>query len=188
MTYPVYFSFSGLTPAISAIIPYKEGEPFNSIFLCENDEALIVTGGESIGQARIAGTREARNEWLVFMDADAVYPPNYILQIKNWLRRSPSSMMSTIRRGGFGEFAWRVYEHSLVVQRRVFLKRVEGYTPLAEREDIGGLFQDAKKIPVEYFHGLTKGEKLATALLLSGSGSVLGVIGEIWHRTRSTSL
>jgi len=48
-------------PPVSVILPYKEGDPVNNIYLCENDELIVVTG-EGIGYARIVGALCAKND------------------------------------------------------------------------------------------------------------------------------
>jgi len=49
-------------PPVSIIMPYNfERIPY-PIFICENDEGIIVLGGKSIGDARIAGAEKAKKK------------------------------------------------------------------------------------------------------------------------------
>jgi len=159
-------------PSVSAIIPYKIGEEFNKIWICSNDEAIIVLGGETIGHARIAGARVAKNKWLVFMDADAIYPKDYILKIKDYIWKIRKPVMATIRLGGFNNIFFDVHEHGLVVHKDEFFNRVKcyprGVRQAGKRTDIADYFRDAAKIPVKYHHGFTKGEKRAIVIAISG--------------------
>jgi len=172
--YPVKAIHPPMEPAVSIIIPYAEGEPFNPIYVCANDELLIAKGGESIGHARIEAAQQARNKWLVFMDGDAVYPPDYIPNIKYYIRAYGWPVMAAKRKGGFGDLFFQVHEHGLIVRKDVFLERTknypEGVKQLGKRTDIADYFRDAVKIPVEYYHSYTKGEKAAVA---AGAGACL---------------
>ena len=158
-------------PPVSIIMPYNlERMPY-PIFMCKNDEGIIVLGGKSIGHARIAGAKKAKNEWLIFVDSDAIYPPNYILEVKKYIRKQgdKTPIMATKRLGGLfsNPPAHRLfaYEHGLIVRKDVFLERIKRYPENATRRmDIGSYFRDAVPIPVEYYHGPTHGEK---AILLA---------------------
>ena len=164
-------------PAISAIIPYgSEEHQFNEISLCENDEASIIEGGESIGHARIAGVESAKHDWLVFMDADATYPKDYISAIKQWVRGTEHSVLATTRTGGFGSMLWSVHESALITRKDAFLERTVGFHANDIRKDIAYLFQDAHKIPVEYHHDLTTLETLGSSAILIGTG-LAGIAG-----------
>jgi len=158
-------------PSVSVIIPYRIGEKFNPIWICSNDEAIIVLGGWTIGHARIAGAKVAKYNWLVFMDADAIYPLDYILKIKDYIKRVKKTVLATIRTGGFDNIFFDVHEHGLIVHRDEFFKRVlhypQGVRQAGRRTDIADYFRDAVKIPVKYYHGFTKGEK---RLIVAGVG------------------
>ena len=154
-------------PPVSIIMPYNlERMPY-PIFMCKNDEGIIVLGGKSIGDARIAGAKKAKNEWLIFVDSDAIYPPNYILEVKEYIRKQgdKTPIMATKRLGGLfsNPPAHRLfaYEHGLIVRKDVFFERIKEYPKDAKgRADIGFYFKDAVPIPVKYYHGLTYGEKI----------------------------
>lgn len=159
-------------PPISAIIPYGGEEyQFNETSLCENDEAIIIEGGESIGHARIAGAESAKHDWLVFMDADAIYPTDFLPSVKHWIEELGEQypVLSAQRVGGYGNTFWQAPEHGLITHKTVFLDQVAGYTN-GLRKDIGNLFQDAHKIPVEYHHDLTTLETLGSSAILIGTG------------------
>jgi len=164
--YPIYYKYDETEPPVTVIIPYKQGEPFNPIYLCKNDQVLVITTGETIGHARILGAKKALNEWLVFMDGDAIYPEDYIIQVKKYIREYNYPILATTRRGGYGDIFFNVHEHGLIVRKDVFLERTKNYPhgvrPAGRRTDIADYFRDAKKIPVKYYHGYTKGEKAYT--------------------------
>ena len=63
--YPVYYDLPYTSPSISVIVPYKEGTIFNPIHVCKNDEVIVITGGECIGEARITGAKKSINKWIV---------------------------------------------------------------------------------------------------------------------------
>ena len=171
MSYPVVADCRA-DPPVTVIIPYKPGDRFNPIHVCRNDEVLVVTGGRSIGEARIAGAKAARNRWLIFMDADAVYPPEYIPNIKSWIRILKYPIMAATRRGGYGNIFTKVYEHGLIVRRDVFLMRTRNYSESWWRgrgTDVSGYFGDAIRIPVVYYHSFTGWEKTATCFLIGFS-------------------
>ena len=161
-------------PPVSIIMPYNlERMPY-PIFMCENDEGMIVLGGKSIGHARVAGAKKAKNEWLVFVDSDAIYPPNYILEVKEYIRKQgdKTPIMVAKRLGGLfpnpPPHRRYVYEHGLIVRKDVFFERVKEYPEDAiRRMDIGPYFRDAVPIPAEYYHGLTHGEKTVLLTLLT---------------------
>lgn len=164
--------------AITAIIPYGgEEHQFNEILLCENDEAIIIEGGESIGHARIAGAKSAKHDWLVFMDADAIYPIDFLPSVKHQIEELGEQypVLSAQRVGGYGNTFWQAPEHGLITRKNVFLDRVAGYTN-GQRKDIAYLFQDAHKIPVEYHHDLTTLETLGSSAILIGTG-LAGIAG-----------
>jgi len=169
MDYPVYKVLPATEPPVTCIIPYAEGEKFNPIYICENDEALVVLGGESIGHARIEGAKAASNNWIVMMDADAIYPTDYIPRIKEYIREFGYPVMAAKRLGGFDDLIFKVHEHGLIIRKDVLLERCanypEGVRLRGSRTDIADLFRDAVKIDVEYYHGFTKGEKSAIAIL-----------------------
>ena len=168
MNYPIYRTHPHTEPAVTCVIPYKEGEVFNPVHVCENDEVIVVTGGETIGHARIAGAKAASNEWIVQMDADAVYPKDYILKVKKCIREATYPVLAARRIGGFGDLIFNVHEHGLIVRRDVFLERCadypEGVRQAGNRTDVADLFRDAIKIDAEYYHGFTKGERSAVVL------------------------
>jgi len=173
--FPIIVQYRATEPAVSLIVPYAFGEPFNPIYICENDEVIIVFGGESIGHARIASAEIAKNDWLVLMDGDAVYPEDYIPSVKNYIRYYGYPVMCAKRKGGFGEAFFSTHEHGLIVRKDVFLERCKDYPygvrDAGRRTDIADYFRDAVKIDVEYHHGLTKGETAAV-----GFATVLGVL------------
>ena len=161
-------------PAVSVIMPFNLERTPNPIMLCENDEGIIVIGGQSIGHARIRGAKEAKNKWLVFVDSDAWYPPEYILQVKEYIRKlgEEHPILATKRYGGLlsnpPPHKAYVYEHGLIVRKDVFLERVKNYPENAPRRtDIGGLFKDAYPINVPYYHPATHGEKTLLTTLIS---------------------
>jgi len=171
-------------PPVSVILPYKEGDPVNNIYLCENDELIVVTG-EGIGYARIVGALCAKNDWLVFVDSDAVYPQGYIPKIKKFIRKFGDyfSVFATQRIGGILEnpppLRLFTYEHGLIVRRDEFMMRCLEFllSDHLPRDDIGGYFTDAMPIPVIYYHGLTTGETYKfTTLLSMGIAGLLGLI------------
>ena len=160
-------------PPITVIIPYGgEEHQFNEISLCENDEGIIIENPAviPIGEARIKGAKEAKHDWLVFMDADAVYPKDYISAIKQQIQETKHPVLATIRTGGFGSVLWPVHESALIARKGIFLERTAGFSTNDIRKDIGNLFQDAHKIPVEYHHDLTTLETLGSSAILIGTG------------------
>jgi len=165
-------------PPVSVVIPYKCGNEFNDIYVCENDEVIVVTGGYSIGHARIAGALHSENDWLVHMDSDAVYPNDYMILVKRYIREfgEEYKIMCARRKGGFGNLIFRNHEHGMVVRKDVFLDRSVKYLNKlsSERSDVGRFFRDAKIIPVDYYHGFTKGEK--TAVFAVGVVSACAVV------------
>ena len=178
---PIKFLPISKYPPVSVIIPYKIGEKFNPIWICRNDEAIIVLGGPTIGHARIAGAKAAKYEWLVFADADAVYPKDYILQLKDYLATTKAKVLAAKRKGGFGDIFFDVHEHGLIVRKSEFLKRTarypEGVRIANGRTDIADLFRDAEKIPVEYYHGFTKGEKKFIVVAATTAAAVVLLTG-----------
>ena len=174
----IKFVLPAQEPAITVIIPYGgEEHQFNEISLCENDEAIIIEGGESIGHARIAGAESAKYSWLVFMDTDAIYPIDFLPLVKHQIEELGEQypVLSAQRVGGYGNTFWRAPEHGLIMRKNVFLDRVAGYTN-GQRKDIANLFQDAHKIPVEYHHDLTTLETLGSSAILIGTG-LAGIAG-----------
>jgi len=161
-------------PPVSIIMPYRYGEELNPLSICANDELIIVFGEKTIGHARIRGARESSYDWLVIVDSDAIYPDNYIPQVKYYIRECGDKypVMCSIRKGGFGMIS-PANEHGLIVRKDVFLERVETFLESGEtrafsgegRADIGKYFYDAKHIPVYYYHTYTKGEKKGVSLL-----------------------
>jgi len=167
----ISFDLPATEPPITAIIPYCPPYPFYPLSVCENDEVLIVEGGESIGDARIKAAEEAKCEWLVFLDADAVYPRDFILQVKYWINQTRYPILGANRVGGFGNFFWNVHESGLIVQKDVFMEITEKYMATDRRSDVADLFvTDVKRIPVEYYHDFTHGEITGLSLLLIGGG------------------
>jgi len=167
----ISFDLPPTEPPISAIIPYCPPYPFNPLAVCENDEVLIVEGGESIGDARIKGAEAAKFEWLIFLDADGVYPHDFILQVKRYINQIGYPILGANRVGGFGNFFWNVYESGLIVQKDVFMEITEKYMATDRRSDVGDFFvTDVKRIPVEYYHDFTHGEITVLSLLLIGGG------------------
>ena len=168
--YPIKVIHPPMEPAVSVVVPYAEGKPFNPIYICANDEVLIAKGGESIGHARIEAARQAKNEWLIFMDADAIYPPDYIPNIKYYIGTYGFPIMATKRKGGFGDLFSQVLEHGLIARKNVFLERTKNYPEgvwwRGGRTDVVGYFRDAVKIPVEYYHSFTTDEKAGLSALL----------------------
>ena len=172
--FPIYIKYSAVEPAVSLIIPYASGKPFNPIYICENDEAIVVEGGDSIGHARIEGARAASNEWLLMMDSDAVYPEDYVLIAKEFIREYGDKypVMSAKRKGGFDELFTKFYESGLIVRRDVFLERTKYYPRgllwVGRRTDVWGYFTDNVKIDLEYYHDFTTNEKkLVSALIIA---------------------
>ena len=171
MEYPVHAVLPAAEPPVSVIIPYREGKVFNPVYVCVNDEVLVVEGGESIGHARIEGARHAANEWLLMMDSDAVYPKDYVPLVKSYIRRYGSEypVMSARRRGGFGNTFTKYYESGLIVRKDVFLSRTEcypfGLVWRGRRTDVWGYFEDAVPIDVTYYHDFTTDEKKLLASL-----------------------
>ena len=175
--YPIKAIHLSMEPAVSVVVPYAEGKPFNPIYVCANDEVLIAKGGSSIGEARIEAARQAKNEWLIFMDADAIYPADYIPYVKYYIRACGFPIMAAKREGGFGDLFFSVHEHGLIVRKDVFLERTknypEGVRQLGRRTDVADYFRDAVKIPVDYYHGFTTGEKAGVAAGV-GAGLLVG--------------
>ena len=170
-------------PPISFIIPYKQGNIFNPIYICENDEAIIVEGGKSIGHARIIGAKLAKNNWIVQMDSDAFYPKNYVYSIKYFIKKIGNKypIMGTIRKGGFNNVIWNPYDHGLVVKKDIFLEKTKNYNETGHR-DIAKYFQNAYIIPVYYYHNLTKGEKfISISIGLTAIGLFSFVSNQIKH-------
>jgi len=165
----ISFDLPTTEPSITAIIPYCSPYPFYPLSVCENDEVLIVEGGESIGDARIKAAEEAKFDWLVFLDADAVYPYDFILQVKRYINQTGYHILGATRTGGFGNFFWNVLESGLIVRKDIFLAITEGYVATDRRSDVAVLFLDkAERIPVEYYHGLTHEETVGLSILLIG--------------------
>lgn len=158
------YAASSLNVRISAILPYLPGLPRNPI-PPGYDELLEDDRPGNIGLKRIAMAKKARYSWLVFLDADAVYPKDYFYRIKRVITICEEVGLKgfrTRRYGGFGVLG--NVEASLVVRKDEFLKRVEEYNP--EYLDVGYLFEDLPVIDyVGYYHGLTKGERTALAMV-----------------------
>lgn len=171
--YQIHYELPETEPPVTIIIPYKHGEKFNPVYVCKNDQVMIITTGETIGHARISGAKNAWNDWLVFMDADALYPKDYILKVKKYIRElgNKNPILAATRRGGYGDLFFNVHEHGLIVRKDVFLERTRNYPKgvryAGKRTDIADYFRDAVKIPVEYFHDFTKGERAYTQLALA---------------------
>ena len=177
----IKFVLPAQEPSITAIIPYGgEEHQFNEISLCENDEAFVVEG-KGIGEAQIAGAENAKNEWLVFMDADAIYPEDYISQIKNEIQKTQDVVLVTKRKGGFGDTFAKVRGSNLAIRKGIFLdKAVQFKTKFNGRTDFSffpNVFSDAHKIPIEYHHDLTTLETLGSSVILIGTG--LAAIGAV---------
>jgi len=176
-------------PPVSIIIPYLCSEPYNPIYVCSNDEVIVVFGGESIGEARITGAKVATNDWIIQTDADAVYPPDYIPKIKDYITKTDYPILCTVRRGGFGTLFFKVHESALVVRKDVFLERTKNYPQgvrlAGRRTDVADLFRDAKQIPVEYYHGFTKGEKLAIVIsAFVGVPTILYILKRLKYKSK----
>jgi len=162
------FDLSATEPPISVIIPYCPPYPFYPLSVCENDEVLIVEGGESIGDARIKAAEEAKFDWLVFLDADAVYPHDFILQVKRYINQTGYPILGATRTGGFGNLFWNVLESGLIVRKDIFLAITEKYVATDRRSDVADFFvTDVERIPVEYYHDFTHGESTGLSLLLT---------------------
>jgi len=180
---PRVYVLSAEEPPVSVVVPHKSGEPFNDLYLCENDELIIVRGGSSIGDARIAGAEAAENEWIVQLDADAIYPPEYILRVKHYIREFGDEIfvMCARRKGGFGNLFWSCLESGLVARKDAFLERSKSFFARTKwytgrRKDVGLEFQDAVPIPVYYYHGLTKGEKSGLLVLATMGCTCAGIV------------
>ena len=171
---PKIGAMPSLRPAVSAILPYKEGMALNPLTLCHGDELVMITGGGgreySIGYARIIGAEIASHNWLLFLDGDATYPRDYVVQVKKQIQRGVTTF-GTRRRGGLGHLFWKVREHGLVTERRFFLARTQEFkrSHIAGRADIGPYFQDLPIVEIDHYHGFTKLEKK----IVGSIGSIL---------------
>ena len=147
---------------LTVIVPYRRGEPIGEV--PEGDETLWMDSHLGIGEQRIQGAQQSTYEWIVFVDADGVYPRDYIETIREAIHSGtyPDGFWC-VRRGGFQ----RAYlESGLVVRRALFLMRIHGFRP-NHRLDVGRLFNDLPiNDDITYRHGLTRNEKKALLLLL----------------------
>ncbi len=167
--------YGSAEPPVTIIIPHKCGKPLYPITANLNDEVIIVRGGKSIGHARIEGAKAAKNDWLVFMDSDAIYPQDYVTKVKYFIRNYQYPIMRTVRTGGLRTIPF--LESGLVVRKDVFLDRVRDYQGTwyfgEGRKDVGYLFKrDAKLIPVKYHHSWTELEKKAYNTFKSVAGFI----------------
>ncbi|NVM24180.1 MAG: glycosyltransferase [Desulfobacterales bacterium] len=140
---------------ITVVIPYREGEPIGRP--PEGDETLWMNSDLGIGEGRIKGAQQASYDRMVFVDADGVYPDDFIDKVEDAINSGeyPDGFWC-VRKGGFV----RTYlESGLVVHRDLFLERVKHFLP-NHRRDIGELFEDLPtNDEITYRHGLTKRER-----------------------------
>jgi len=124
------------------------------------------------------------------MDADAVYPIDYVPRVKEWIVKigDEHPVLCATRRGGFGHLFFPNHEHGLIIRRDVFLERTKDYPnnipPIhrhGKRTDVAPLFRDAVRIPVEYYHGFTTGELQALGL----GTIIVSTIVSVFRRSRA---
>ena len=159
---------------LSFIVPYSGRGPLNPPKPMPGDEVLIVDSGLSIWQARLLGALRARNEWLVFCDADAYYPSDYALKIREAIASGRYPLGFLARRvGGLAPLNPKGNtEARLVVRKDVFFERVKLFRPAGPKSDFGGLFKDLPVAEeVVMYHGLTHGER---AVVFAASPMALG--------------
>jgi len=145
---PVYKDLPPQDPPLTFIIPYDKGLPFNPLHVCRNDTVLIIYGGATIGHKRIKGAQLAKTEWLVFLDADGIYPKDFALKVKRAIKRYGRfypAMMAWREHPAFAVYP-RPLESGLIVRRDVFLERTKNYP------DDMPYFRGFKTDIVEYFH------------------------------------
>jgi len=166
--------------SVSIVIPWDEKSPLFIPIHDPEDEVIIVTGEKPIGTARLEGALKAKHEWIVFTDADAWYPPDYIRKVKEKIRSGlyPNGFRTT-RRGGFGMFPFghRYLESGLVVRKSYLLEKIKGcYRPITIRSDIMDC-RCLRRLPVVgdiwYYHGFTEKERKAIA---SMSATTIGAL------------
>lgn len=147
---------------LTVIVPYRVDEPIGVV--PEGDETLWMDSNLGIGEQRIKGAQQSMHDWIVFVDADGVYPEDYIEKIREAINsgKYPDGFWC-VRRGGFK----RAYlESGLVVRRDLFLMRIQGFIP-DHRIDVGSLFNDLPiNDEITYRHGFTRNEKKGLMLLL----------------------
>lgn len=157
-------------PLLSVIIPYREDQPV--IQPPRGNETLWMNSDLGIGEQRIKGSLEASHEWLVHVDADGYYPPDYLEKVREAIASGKYPY------GFFCQRAGRFYptygEAGLVVRRDFFLERTKNFMP-NHRLDISSLFYDLpREKNIIYEHRLTTSERNVLFLMgVVGVGSAL---------------
>ena len=152
---------------VSVVVPWVPSKPFNPICVEPGDELIVVDSSLPIFEARWKGIEQARHEWIVCADSDAVYPKDYIPKVKRAILsgRYPYGFR-TKRIGGFGH-NFNV-EASIVARKDLLLEVCKNFRKLNYRDDFG---RELKWLPVvediTYYHGFTTGEKQSVAVAVS---------------------
>ena len=163
---------------VSIVIPWNGRPPLFVPAHNPEDEVIVVTGEKPIGIARLEGALKAEHEWIVFTDADAWYPPDYIRKVKEKIRSGlyPNGFIA-VRKGGFDVFN-RLLEGGLVVRKSYLLEKVKDcYKPTSTRSDILDCIH-LRRLPVVediwYYHGFTTRERKAIATIgATATGALL---------------
>lgn len=159
---------------VSIVIPHKEGDPLNIPIHDPGDEVLVVEG-LGAGEARIRGASEAVNDWVITVDADGTYPPDYVGKAKSIIvsGRYPGGFKAR-RLGGLASGAGQ--EAGIVVPKSLFLEQTANFVPDG-RWDVGYLFRGLPIVPeLTYYHGLTFGERTIAA---TGGLAAAGILA-VW--------
>jgi len=151
---------------VSVVVPWVPWKPFNPIYVEPGDEVIVADSGLPIFEARKKGIEQARHEWVVCADSDAVYPEDYIPKVKQAILsgRYPYGFR-TKRMGGYGS-SFNV-EASIVARKDLLLEVCSDFEKRNERDDFG---RELRWLPmvedITYYHPLTTGEKRSTLILL----------------------
>ena len=163
--------------SVSIVIPWDERSPLFIPIHDPEDEVIVVTGEKPIGIARLEGALRAKHEWIVFTDADAWYPPDYISKVKEKIRSGlyPNGFI-VARKGGF-EALNRLLEGGLVVRKSYLLSVINAcYKPTSARSDILSCMH-LRRLPVVedvwYYHGFTTRERKA---IVTAGATTIGAL------------
>ena len=138
----------------------------------QGDETLWMNSDLGLGEQRMRGAQKASHEWLVHVDADGYYPPDYVEKVRVAIASGKYPDGFFCQRGGRPYVTYG--EAGLVVRRDLFLERTEKFFP-DHRLDVSSLFYD---LPIEkniiYEHRLTTSEQNVLFLMgIMGLGSAM---------------
>ncbi len=159
-----------VAPLLTVIIPYRKDQSIGNP--PKGDETIWMDSGLGIGEQRLKGALKASHEWLIHVDADGHYPPDYVERVREAIASGKYPNGFFCQRGGKPYVTYG--EAGLVIRRDLFLERTKKFYP-NHRLDVSPLFHDLPIVKnIIYDHRLTTSERNVLLLMgVMGLGSAL---------------